>query len=97
MSFFGFCELIKEAYAYFQAQNLLIFWKAVRRQQVTFRWKRNLQLIEPNGSGKTTIFNLINNYFPDFRKISFNGSRLIAQTHDLGGIVDFSVVKPLAG
>ena len=58
-------------------------------------------LIGPNGSGKTTIFNLINNYFPltsgDF---SFKGQSIARmKTHQichLGIARTFQVVKPLA-
>ena len=58
-------------------------------------------LIGPNGSGKTTIFNLINNYFPltsgDF---SFKGQSMARmKTHQichLGIARTFQVVKPLA-
>jgi branched-chain amino acid transport system ATP-binding protein len=58
-------------------------------------------LIGPNGSGKTTVFNLINNYFPltsgDFRFFgqSIKGMKTHKICH-LGIARTFQVVKPLA-
>ncbi len=58
-------------------------------------------LIGPNGSGKTTVFNLINNYFPltsgDFRLFgkSIKGMKTHKICH-LGIARTFQVVKPLA-
>jgi branched-chain amino acid transport system ATP-binding protein len=58
-------------------------------------------LIGPNGSGKTTIFNLINNYFPlTSGDVLFNGRSIKnLKTHKichLGIARTFQVVKPLA-
>ena len=58
-------------------------------------------LIGPNGSGKTTIFNLINSYYPvTSGKIFFNGKNITGmKTHSickLGIARTFQVVKPLA-
>jgi branched-chain amino acid transport system ATP-binding protein len=58
-------------------------------------------LIGPNGSGKTTTFNLINNYFPlTSGDIIFAGQSIKGlKTHkicDLGIARTFQVVKPLA-
>ena len=58
-------------------------------------------LIGPNGSGKTTIFNCINNYFPiTSGKIFFKGTNITGmKTHKicrLGVGRTFQVVKPLA-
>jgi branched-chain amino acid transport system ATP-binding protein len=70
---------------------------------VTFRVEKGeiFGLIGPNGSGKTTIFNLINNYFPlTSGEISFNGRTINRlKTHEickLGIARTFQVVKPLA-
>jgi branched-chain amino acid transport system ATP-binding protein len=58
-------------------------------------------LIGPNGSGKTTVFNLINNYFPltsgDFRFFgkSIKGTKTHKICH-LGIARTFQIVKPLA-
>jgi branched-chain amino acid transport system ATP-binding protein len=58
-------------------------------------------LIGPNGSGKTTVFNLINNYFPltsgDFRFFgqSIKGMKTHKICH-LGIARTFQIVKPLA-
>lgn len=57
-------------------------------------------LIGPNGSGKTTIFNLINNFFPlTAGEIYFKGKRIDSlPTHKicaLGIARTFQVVKPL--
>ncbi|MEW6137636.1 MAG: ABC transporter ATP-binding protein [Thermodesulfobacteriota bacterium] len=57
-------------------------------------------LIGPNGSGKTTIFNLINGYFPlNGGEIRFEGSRISGlKTHQIcrkGIARTFQVVKPL--
>ncbi len=58
-------------------------------------------LIGPNGSGKTTIFNLINNYYPLTSGEIFFQERNITgmKTHEickLGIARTFQVVKPLA-
>jgi len=58
-------------------------------------------LIGPNGSGKTTIFNLINNYFPlTSGEVLFDGRSIKnLKTHKichLGIARTFQVVKPLA-
>ena len=58
-------------------------------------------LIGPNGSGKTTIFNLINNYFPlTSGDVLFDGRSIKnLKTHKichLGIARTFQVVKPLA-
>ncbi len=58
-------------------------------------------LIGPNGSGKTTVFNLINNYYPltsgdiFFKGNSIKGLKTHAICH-LGIARTFQVVKPLA-
>ncbi len=58
-------------------------------------------LIGPNGSGKTTIFNLINNYYPltsgdiFFNNKSIKGLKTYTICH-LGIARTFQVVKPLA-
>ena len=57
-------------------------------------------LIGPNGSGKTTIFNLINGYFPlDKGEIYFNGNKISGlKTHKIcreGIGRTFQIVKPL--
>lgn len=57
-------------------------------------------LIGPNGSGKTTIFNLINNYFPVTKgKIIFKGMDITGkETHEIARLGigrTFQKVKPL--
>ncbi len=59
-----------------------------------------LGLIGPNGSGKTTIFNLINNYYPvTSGTIKFNGNEITHKSTNqiakLGIGRTFQVVKPL--
>ena len=62
----------------FGAQNLVKYFGGLSAVNgVTFQVEKGeiFGLIGPNGSGKTTIFNLINNYFPlTSGEISFNGT-----------------------
>jgi branched-chain amino acid transport system ATP-binding protein len=88
----------------FGAQNLVKYFGGLSAVNgVTFQVEKGeiFGLIGPNGSGKTTIFNLINNYFPlTSGEISFNGKSINRlKTHEickLGIARTFQVVKPLA-
>ncbi len=73
---------------------------AVNKVSFTVEEGEILGLIGPNGSGKTTIFNLINHYFPvTSGEIIFKGMNIThKQTHEiamLGIGRTFQVVKPL--
>ena len=88
----------------FGARDLVKFFGGLSAVNgVTFQVEKGeiFGLIGPNGSGKTTIFNLINNYFPlSSGEISFNGRTINRlKTHEickLGIGRTFQVVKPLA-
>ncbi len=88
----------------FEARNLVKFFGGLSAvNDVSFQVEGGeiFGLIGPNGSGKTTIFNLINNYYPltsgdiFFKKEKITG----LSTHKickLGIARTFQVVKPLA-
>jgi branched-chain amino acid transport system ATP-binding protein len=88
----------------FEARNLVKFFGGLGAVNgVSFKVEKGeiFGLIGPNGSGKTTIFNLINNYYPvTSGKIFFNGKDITGiKTHTickLGIARTFQVVKPLA-
>ena len=88
----------------FETQNLVKYFGGLSAVNgVSFQVEKGeiFGLIGPNGSGKTTIFNLINNYFPlTSGDISFNGKSINRlKTHEickLGIARTFQVVKPLA-
>lgn len=74
--------------------------RAVNKVSLQVRQGEIFGLIGPNGSGKTTIFNLINHYFPvSDGQIIFNGTDVTRlKTHQicqLGIGRTFQVVKPL--
>ena len=75
--------------------------KAVNRVSFAVEEGEIFGLIGPNGSGKTTIFNCINNYYPiSGGDVLFKGRRIAGlKTHKichLGIGRTFQVVKPLA-
>ena len=88
----------------FEAQKLVkLFGGLAAVNLVSFKVEKGeiFGLIGPNGSGKTTIFNLINNYYPlTSGDIFFNGKSIKGlKTHTichLGIARTFQVVKPLA-
>jgi branched-chain amino acid transport system ATP-binding protein len=90
--------------SFFQARDLVKFFGGLSAVNgVSFEVEKGemFGLIGPNGSGKTTIFNLINNYFPlSSGDILFNGRSIQGlKTHricHLGIARTFQVVKPLA-
>lgn len=89
---------------FFQAQDLVKNFGGLSAVNgVSFEVEKGeiFGLIGPNGSGKTTIFNLINNYFPlTSGDILFNGRSIKGQkTYAIchrGIARTFQVVKPLA-
>lgn len=89
--------------AYFEVKNIVKrFGGLVAVNGVTFSVEQGqiFGLIGPNGSGKTTIFNLINAYFPlDKGAIFFEGQQISGlKTHEISrrGIGrTFQIVKPL--
>lgn len=88
----------------FEARDLVKFFGGLSAVNgVSFQVEEGeiFGLIGPNGSGKTTIFNLINHYFPlTSGDIYFMGQRITGlSTHkicQLGIARTFQVVKPLA-
>lgn len=89
--------------AYFETTNLVKFFGGLAAVNgVSFKVEQGqiCGLIGPNGSGKTTIFNLINGYFPlNKGEIHFNGKKISGlKTHMIcreGIGRTFQVVKPL--
>ncbi len=89
--------------AYFETRGLVKFFgglAAVNGVSFEVQQGQIYGLIGPNGSGKTTIFNLINGYFPlNKGEIYFNGKRISGlKTHKIcqeGIGRTFQVVKPL--
>jgi len=71
---------------YFNVENLSISFGGVKAvKSVTFAVEKNmiLSIIGPNGSGKTTIFNMINGiYKPDKGKILFEGKDIAGYRPD---------------
>ncbi len=90
--------------SFFQARDLVKFFGGLSAVNgISFEVEKGemFGLIGPNGSGKTTIFNLINNYFPlSSGDILFKGRSIQGlKTHricHLGIARTFQVVKPLA-
>ena len=88
----------------FEAHNLVKYFGGLGAVNgVSFKVEKGeiFGLIGPNGSGKTTVFNLINNYYPlTSGDIFFNGKSIKGlKTHTichLGIARTFQVVKPLA-
>ncbi len=88
----------------FEARNLVKYFGGLAAVNgVSFKVEKGeiFGLIGPNGSGKTTVFNLINNYYPlTSGDIFFKGKSIKGlQTHTichLGIARTFQVVKPLA-
>lgn len=89
--------------ALFEVRNIVKHFGGLTAvNRVSFQVERGqiYGLIGPNGSGKTTIFNLINGYFPlNYGEIVFEGSRISGlKTHEIcrrGIGRTFQVVKPL--
>jgi branched-chain amino acid transport system ATP-binding protein len=89
--------------AFLETKNITKFFGGLAAvNQVSFKVEQGqiYGLIGPNGSGKTTIFNLINSYFPlTSGQIFFDGQDITnAKTHKicrLGIGRTFQVVKPL--
>lgn len=89
--------------AFFEARNITKFFGglgAVNRVSFKVEQGQIYGLIGPNGSGKTTIFNLINAYFPlTGGEIFFEGSKVSGlktyQVCQRGIGRTFQVVKPL--
>jgi branched-chain amino acid transport system ATP-binding protein len=88
----------------FEAQDLVKFFGGLAAVNgVSFKVEQGeiFGLIGPNGSGKTTIFNLINNYFPltsghiHFKRKTINHLKTY-QICKLGIARTFQVVKPLS-
>ncbi len=71
---------------HFRVENLLIrFGGLTAVNQISFQVEKNsiYSIIGPNGSGKTTIFNLINGiYKPNHGKVLLEGENLVGQTPD---------------
>jgi branched-chain amino acid transport system ATP-binding protein len=88
----------------FEARNLVKHFGGLAAVNgVSFKVEKGqiFGLIGPNGSGKTTVFNLINNYYPlTSGDVFFNGKSIKGlKTHKichLGIARTFQVVKPLA-
>ncbi len=89
--------------AFFEARDIVKYFGGLAAVNgVSFKVDEGLiyGLIGPNGSGKTTIFNLINGYFPlNKGEIYFEGSKISGlKTHQIckrGIGRTFQVVKPL--
>ncbi len=89
--------------AFFEVQGIVKFFgglAAVNNVSFNVDQGQIVGLIGPNGSGKTTIFNLINGYFPlDKGEIRFVGEKISGlKTHQIckrGIGRTFQVVKPL--
>jgi len=88
----------------FEARNIVKYFGGLAAVNgVSFKVEKGeiFGLIGPNGSGKTTVFNLINNYYPlTSGDIFFHGKSIKGlKTHTichLGIARTFQVVKPLA-
>lgn len=89
--------------AYFETKSITKFFGGLAAVNgVSFKVEQGqiYGLIGPNGSGKTTIFNLINAYFPLTKgEISFEGQKISGlKTHQIcqrGVGRTFQIVKPL--
>jgi branched-chain amino acid transport system ATP-binding protein len=89
--------------AYFETKSITKFFGGLAAVNgVSFKVEQGqiYGLIGPNGSGKTTIFNLINAYFPLTKgEISFEGKKISGlKTHQIcqrGVGRTFQIVKPL--
>jgi branched-chain amino acid transport system ATP-binding protein len=89
--------------AFFEVRNIVKhFGGLIAVNEVSFQVRQGeiYGLIGPNGSGKTTIFNLINAYFPlNGGEIFFEGKRISGlRTYEIcrkGVGRTFQVVKPL--
>jgi branched-chain amino acid transport system ATP-binding protein len=90
--------------AFFEAKRLVKFFGGLAAvNNVSFEVKEGeiFGLIGPNGSGKTTIFNLINAYYPlSSGEINFQGKKIDGlKTHHIAKLGigrTFQVVKPLS-
>jgi branched-chain amino acid transport system ATP-binding protein len=90
--------------AFFEAKGLVKFFGGLAAvNNVSFEVKEGeiFGLIGPNGSGKTTIFNLINAYYPlSSGEINFQGKKIDGlKTHQIAKLGigrTFQVVKPLS-
>ena len=71
---------------YFDVENLSISFGGLRAvDDMSFSVNKNeiFSIIGPNGSGKTTIFNLISGiYRPDRGTVSLEGENLVGKTPD---------------
>jgi branched-chain amino acid transport system ATP-binding protein len=71
---------------HFKVENLSISFGGLKAvNDISFKVEKNtiFSIIGPNGSGKTTIFNLINGvYQPDGGKILLDGENLVGYTPD---------------
>jgi len=71
---------------HFKVENLSISFGGLKAvKNISFKVNKNtiFSVIGPNGSGKTTIFNLINGvYKPDTGKILLDGENLVGYTPD---------------
>jgi branched-chain amino acid transport system ATP-binding protein len=71
---------------HFKVENLSISFGGLKAvKDISFRVEKNtiFSIIGPNGSGKTTIFNLINGvYKPDTGKILLDGENLVGYAPD---------------
>ena len=72
--------------AYFKVENISVRFGGLRAlNDITFEVQQNtiFSIIGPNGSGKTTIFNLINGiYKPDRGRVLFEGDDLVGYKPD---------------
>ena len=90
--------------AFFEAKGLVKFFGGLAAvNNVSFEVNEGevFGLIGPNGSGKTTIFNLINAYYPlSSGEINFQGKKIDGlKTHQIAKLGigrTFQVVKPLS-
>jgi branched-chain amino acid transport system ATP-binding protein len=90
--------------AFFEVKRLVKFFGGLAAvNNVSFEVKEGeiFGLIGPNGSGKTTIFNLINAYYPlSSGEINFQGKKIDGlKTHQIAKLGigrTFQVVKPLS-
>jgi len=75
-----------KAMDHFKVENLSISFGGLKAlKNISFKVNKNtiFSVIGPNGSGKTTIFNLINGvYKPDTGKILLDGENLVGYTPD---------------